>query len=198
MVDMTTPTTHVSLRLPRGWIEFDPRVPDLRAEVLRGIRAEIGLVSPEAQEQLNQLLAPLLIAVQRVAETADTILVGLFARVIEISPNEPLVVTANVVLALSPHGADLDMVRASAPGGWTVGPFDPPDGNGVRGVVVSGDMEVTDPGWDTPALARARRYFLPVPGTTRLATLSFLTPNLDLADEFAELFDAVAGSVEFS
>jgi hypothetical protein len=43
------------------------------------------------------------------------------------------------------------------------------------------------------------QWLVPVPGTAKLAVLSFATPNTDeiLADSFAELFAAIASSLDF-
>ena len=64
-------------------------------------------------------------------------------------------------------------------------------------VLVAGPTEVDSPGWSGPQEAVLRRYFVPVPGMDRVAALSFLTPNLDLAEDFAELFDSVAATLRF-
>ena len=42
------------------------------------------------------------------------------------------------------------------------------------------------------------QYFVPFPGGDRLAVLSFSTPNVSLADAFAEVFDAIASTLQWS
>lgn len=41
------------------------------------------------------------------------------------------------------------------------------------------------------------QYFVPFPDGNRLAVLSFSTPNVALADAFAEVFDAIAGTLRW-
>ena len=42
------------------------------------------------------------------------------------------------------------------------------------------------------------QYFVPVPGGDRLVVLTFSTPIAALADGFAGLFDAIAGTLRFT
>lgn len=41
------------------------------------------------------------------------------------------------------------------------------------------------------------QYFLSVPDTDRMLALTFATPNVDLAAQFEELFDTIAGTLEW-
>jgi len=41
------------------------------------------------------------------------------------------------------------------------------------------------------------QYFVPFPQGDRLAVLTFSTPNVGLADAFAEVFDAIAGTLQW-
>jgi len=194
---MTTPTTAVQLRLPRGWIEFDPRAADLSTEIMRAAHDEWGTeVPPELQPHLAKLLGPLVVDVRRMSSNVDAVLVGMYVRAIAMEGAElPLVLTANAVLAISPPYVALDHVRENLAAGWTAEPVDLPAGRGVKS---QGPTQITDPEWDGPVSAQAFRFFLPVPGTPRLAILSFVTPNLDFVDAFADVFDAVAESLSFS
>lgn len=186
-----TGATSVSLSLPTGWIELDPRAPDLVAELERAIG-----VPDEAREGALALLAPLAVELARSAAAADVVVVGLYAQAIPIEgADEPFVVTAHALLALSPDGTDLDEALAGlSRDGRDVAPVDLPAG---AGVLATGETEVRDPSWETAITARTRRYFVPVPGTSRMAALSFLTPNLDLADQFDDVFAAIAETLEF-
>lgn len=180
--------TSVSLDLPTGWLELDPREPDLVGE----LRRKVG-VPAEANEAAVALLAPLALELARSTAGADILLVGFFAQAIEIDgADEPFVVTANVVLAVSPPVAGLDEARAALDG--DIRPVDLPAGVGV---VATGETTIRDPQWEEDVPARTRRYLVPVPGTDRLVALNFLTPNLDLADQFDEVFDAIAETLEF-
>lgn len=187
---MTRPDT-VSLQLPTGWIELDPREPDLVGELRKAID-----VPDDADDAAVAVLAPLALELARTAAGADMVLVGFFAQAIEIDGvTEPFVITANVVLAVSPQVGSLDEVRAALEGSdTTISPIDLPAG---AGVLATGSTEIRDPDWEGSVPARTRRYLVPVPGTDRIAALNFLTPNLDLADQFDEVFDAIAATLEF-
>ena len=124
-------------------------------------------------------------------------LVGLFARAIEVDgTDDPYVLTAHVMLSLSPPVNGLDEVRAGLDGhADRVTQVDLPAGPGV---VAVGRTEVRDPSWSSSVPAHSRRYVVPVPGTPTMAILSFLTPNLDLIEQFDEVFAAVAETLSFS
>lgn len=183
--------TSVSLQLPAGWVELDPREPDLVAELGRAIG-----IPPEARDGALALLAPMALALSRSVDASDVVLVGFYAQAIEIDGSaEPFVVTANVMLAVSPQVGGMDEVRAALKtAGDDIRPVDLPAG---AGVLSTGETQVSDPAWDATVPARTRRYLVPIPGTDRMAALSFLTPNLDLADQFDEVFAAVAETLEF-
>lgn len=189
---MSTQVNTVSLTLPTGWREFDPRSEDLLAELERNVDVPAG-----ARDVAVSLLAPLALELRRATAASDVVLVGFFAQAIDIEgAPDPLVLTANVTLAVSPEVGGLAEVRAVLEGdGATVAPVDLPAG---AGVVSTGETLVSGDTWDGTVTARTRRYLVPVPGTSRMAALNFLTPNLDLADQFDEVFDAIAGSLSFS
>lgn len=182
---------NVSLRLPTGWIELDPQAPDLLAELERMLD-----VPEENRDSVVTLLAPLTVELARIAATTDVVLVGMYAQSVSIDgQDKPYVVSGNVVLALSPQVSGMEEVHASlAKTGGEVAPVDLPAG---AAVMSCGRTEISDPSWERSLLARVRRYLVPVPGTDRVATLNFLTPNLDLADQFDEVFDAIAQTLEF-
>lgn len=183
-----TAARSVSVQLPTGWIELDPREPELVAELQRAVD-----VPAAARDTAVALLAPLALELARAAAASDVVLIGFYAQAIEIDgAAEPFVVTANVILAVSPQVGGLDEVRAALNG--NVRPVDLPAG---AGVLATGETEISDPAWEGSVPVRTRRYLIPVPGTDRMAALNFLTPNLDLADQFDEVFDAIAATLEF-
>lgn len=51
---------------------------------------------------------------------------------------------------------------------------------------------------DPPTMVDLVQYFVPFPTADRLAVLTFSTPNLGLADAFAEVFDAIGGTLQWS
>lgn len=183
--------TSVALRLPPGWIELDPREPDLVVELERALG-----VPDEARDDVLRLLAPLALELHRTAADGNVVLVGLFAQAFPIEgADDPYVMTAHVLLSLSPPVNGLDEVRAGlAERGGQLSPVDLPAGEGVLATV---ETQIHDPSWETAVPARARHYVVPVPGTPTMAILSFLTPNLDLTEEFDEVFDAIASTLTF-
>jgi hypothetical protein len=182
-----TPPSTVSVRLPSAWIELDPRAPDLTAELERALD-----VRPGAPEAVSALLAPLALSLRRDAADGDIVLIGFLAQAVEVDAGAPpLVLTANVVLAVSPA---VDRSAAVAALGPDVEPVDLPAGPAV---LATGEVEITDPRWEGSVSARTRRYLVPVPGTDRIAVLAFQTPILDLADQFDDVFAAIAESLAF-
>ena len=51
---------------------------------------------------------------------------------------------------------------------------------------------------DTDLLVDVVEHWIPVPGTTDVLVLQGSTPCLDIADELAEVFDRIAGTLEFT
>jgi hypothetical protein len=191
---MTSPTapSSVNLQLPDGWIEVDPRQPDVLGALLHA-----AAVPEESVEVTAALLAPLATRLARLSAVADLVLAGFYSELIPVEgQEEPFLISANVTLAMSPPIGDVAQLRDLLGGDDVeVAPVELPAGPAV---LVHGVTEVDDEVWDEPQPARLRRYFVPIAGMSRVATLSFLTPNVDLADEFDEVFDAIANTVSFS
>lgn len=190
MIAPITPAT-VRLQLPEGWIEVDPREPD----ILGALRSKLD-VAPEKEEVLAALLTPLAVRLARLAAAGDIVLASFYSDVIELEDGaDPFVMTAQVTLAMSPPVGDVERLREVIGGdGVSITPVDLPAGPAV---LVAGTTEVDDEAWDAAQPAHLRRYFVPVPGISRVAALSFLTPNIDLADQFDEVFDAIAATLTF-
>jgi hypothetical protein len=51
---------------------------------------------------------------------------------------------------------------------------------------------------EPPTMVDLVQYFVPFPVADRLAVLTFSTPNIGLADAFAEVFDAIGGTLQWS
>ncbi|HYH32048.1 MAG TPA: hypothetical protein VD903_16875 [Pseudonocardia sp.] len=187
-----TAPNQIHLTLPGEWIEIDPREPDVLGALLQA-----AAVPQESAQVASALLAPLAVRLSRLSAAADLVLAGFYSELIPLEGSEdPFLVSANVTLALSPPIGDLAQLRELLGGDDVeVAPVELPAGSAV---LVSGTTQVDDEGWDGPQPARLRRYFVPVPGMSRVAALSFLTPNLDLADQFDEVFDAIAATLSFS
>lgn len=184
-------TGTVSLQLPEGWIEIDPREPD----VLGALRSKVD-VAPGNEEVLVALLAPLAVRLGRLAAAGDIVLAGFYSDLIELEDGtEPFVMAAQVTLAMSPPVGDVERLREVIGGeDVSITPVDLPAGPAV---LVAGTTEVDDEAWDAAQPAHLRRYFVPVPGMSRVAALSFLTPNIDLAEQFDEVFAAIATTLAF-
>jgi hypothetical protein len=186
--------TSISLRLPQKWVELDPRMPDIVAELRRAVGARWTSHELIAEDQLVSLLAPLGLELRRLSEAADIVLVGLYGDAVPIPGSaDPLVLTAHAMLYLSPPLGSLDEVRTELGGGAQVVFL--PAGQAVRS---SGPVTVIHPDWDGSIEAFRCTYFVPIPGGSRMAVLSFLTPSTALTEEFADVFDAVARTLTFS
>jgi hypothetical protein len=184
--------SEVHLQLPDGWIEVDPREPD----VLEAL-ASAATVPGESVEVAAALLTPLVVRLARLSATGDVVLAGFYSQLVPVEGrDQPLLISAQVLLAMSPPVGDEAQLRELLGGDDVeIAPIDLPAG---AAVVVSGTTEVDDPVWDRPQPVRLRRYFVPVAGLSRVAALAFSTPNMALSDEFDEVFDAIAGTLSFS
>ncbi|BCJ56179.1 hypothetical protein Asp14428_76540 [Actinoplanes sp. NBRC 14428] len=186
-----SPPASVSLRLPQDWAELDPRAGDLAADLRRAVEARWAAHDLISTERLVALLTPPARELRRQGEQAYVVVVGLYTDVVPVAGStEPLVVTAHAMLSMSPPVGSLDDVRRDL--GEAAETVTLPSGPAVR---LSGPVPVPAP--DGPGAAYRRWYVVPVPGTDRVATLAFLTPNTELADVFNDVFDAVADSLTF-
>lgn len=177
----------VTVRLPTGWAEIDPREADVVGELERALG-----IAPDAHEAAVALLAPLAADLSRSAATTDIVLAAFFGRAIEREGAEPLVLTANLLLAVSPPLAGGAQAGLSLPG--TVEPVDLPAG---AAVLATDQVEIRGPHWDAPVAARRRRYVVSVPNSEQVVVLHFQTPNVDLADQFDDVFAAIAETLTF-
>lgn len=185
------------MRLPEGWLDLDPREPDLLAE----LREATARQWPERQpdERVAHLLGPLLVELRGMVARADVLVVGVYADTVPVAGSpDPLLVTANVTLALSPvmttPDADALLADFGSADGVIVESVALPAGRAVRLATIT---ELDNPDWERPVPALLRRYLLPVPALSRVAVLTFLSPNLELADAFDVVFAAVANTVRF-
>lgn len=188
----------VRLSLPQGWIELDPRTADLSAELRRSATEQWG--DQVDVETLDHAAAPVTAELRRLSASLDLLLAGCFVDVVpaEEERGEPLVLSATVMLALSPEVGGLAEIRGSLAArtdeDLRIVTVDLPAGSSV---LAAGSTGLRRPEWTETVPAVFERYFVPVPGLGRAAVLSFLTPNLDMADEFSSLFRVIAESLTF-
>lgn len=176
----------VFLRLPGGWKELDGSASSAATQL-----DNLGF-----EESARSLVAPLLNELQLAASQAETLVIGVFSHVYPLEDgNDPLVISAQIVLAVSPTGFGLGesqkWLRAMA---GETRPISLPAGQGVLHV---GETQLKHPAWRSGVPARTRRYVVPVPGRDKIAVLNCVTPNIDLAEKFDEVFDAIARTLEF-
>lgn len=193
---MNGTATSVSLRLPQEWLELDPRADDMLEEIRRAVEGKWSLTLDD--DRLVSLLAPMAVEVRRLAAAEEVVLIGVYSQAIPVENDLPLVVTGHVVLAISPPLADIEAALGQLldpTGGRTVAPVELAAGAGVRD---DGLTTITHPDWDGPVEAYQRRFCVPVPGHDRLAVLAFLTPNVELKEAFAPVFDAIAETLAFA
>jgi hypothetical protein len=197
-----TGTPTLSLVLPSDWYELDPRSEDLVA-ALREALADVDLGGLDEDTAVT-LLAPAALELRRITQLTDMVLFGGYATAVPVDGAEwPYVVSASVTVMLSPPtgGDGLGEVREALERQTQrderadVRVVTLPAGPAV---VASGRTLLSDESWDEPVEACTRRYFIPVPGSDRLAVLAFLTPNVVLVEHFGQVFDAIAESVAFS
>lgn len=195
---LEAPTQQIRVRLPKNWLEIDPRAQDLRAELARTTREHYG--DDVDEDLITRLAGPLAIELRRLTASTDLILAGFFAEIVDTGSPQPMLITANVAIALSPPVGDLQQVRRQIERDARDADVEITTRELPAGLAVStaGHLEVANPGWSDTVPAFTRRFYLPVPGLGRVAALTFVTPNLDLVEQFDEVFAAIAGTVSFS
>jgi hypothetical protein len=176
--------TRVRLGLPAGWRAIDGRGTTLEDDLelalsdvwQGGDKSGRDDVVAAFGERLRTLLGQ-----------ADVLLIGFAAARLD-----TVIVQANVVVTLMRDTTDLAVLRARV--------ADREGDLAVRVVTLAcGAVVVAFGRSDTEegAVFRAE-YFVPVPDTDQVLLLAFRTPNVELADRFGPVFDAVAGSIEFA
>jgi hypothetical protein len=185
--------TGVRLQLPKSWLEVDPRVTDLDAEILRTL-AEHGADTSD-ESTVARFVAPLGAELRRLSAHVDVVLAGFFTEYVDSGDDGVQVFTANVTVALSPHtgagaGARSEIDREARATGTEVGVHEL---SGGPALTTWGRVRLPGTGTD----AFTRRFHIPVPGLDRIAVLAFVTPNVDFAAEFDRLFTTIADTFRF-
>lgn len=185
-------TRSVSIRMPRGWLEIDPRNPDVTAELVRTAREQWG--DGIDAERIARHVAPVASGLRAMAEETGLVLAGFFADFLA-GEDGDLLLTASVTLAISPPVGIADVrhdLYARSAEKISIRTVDLPAGEGV---LATCEVDLRSPEWTGSGLMQ--RYFVPVPESSRFAVLSLFTPNRDLADLFADVFGAIAESLRF-
>lgn len=196
---MDTLSTRVTFGLPPAWYRWDPEDP-------------MGMTSREVDNRIAQ--RPALAAIR---QTLLRVLTGFWddaaaqqavaaAALVEPAPDTALVASLVVVEAERDHLGDEDGEVASLLGllgrnspfdirPRTVEAVDLPAGRAVRLARLArtdgagpGEMEV---------VVEMVQHWLPVPGAGTIVVLAGSSPCLHAAEELAQTFDAIAGSVAF-
>jgi hypothetical protein len=197
-MSLQTPARQIRVRLPKNWLEIDPRAEDITAELTRTARGHYG--DDVDEDLIARLAGPLALELRRLTATTDLILAGFFAEIVDTGSPQPMLITANVAIGLSPPVGDLQHVRRQIEQDARDADIEITTRELPAGLAVStaGHLDVEHVGWSDTVRAFTRRFYLPVPGLDRVAALTFVTPNLDLIDEFDEVFAAIAGTLAFS
>ena len=189
-------TSTVTVNLPDGWLEIDPRQPDIAAELRRTVRERLDIEADT--ERVVQITAPLATELRRLTAETDVLIAGFFAELIP-AGQQQLLTTASLILAISPPVQGLAEVRralaAKSAHRMRIRTVDLPAGESV---VSTATITLTRPEWPDTIPALLTHYFIPVPDSDRIATLCLLTPNVDLTDAFDSVFEAIAESVAFT
>ncbi|WP_410633780.1 hypothetical protein [Amycolatopsis sp. cmx-4-83] len=185
--------TGVWLQLPETWLEVDPRVPDLDAEVLRTLAEHGADTNDEAA--VAQFVAPLSTELRRLSAHVDVVLAGFFTEYVDSDSGGLQVFTANVTVALSPHvgegaGVRGEIEREARAAGTEIGVHDL---SGGPALTTWGRVRLPHTGTE----AFTRRFHIPVPGLDQVAVLAFVTPNVDFAAWFDRLFTTISDTFRF-
>ncbi|MGW6445781.1 hypothetical protein [Lentzea sp. NPDC055074] len=186
-------TRSVSIRMPRGWLEIDPRNPDVTAELTRTAREQWG-EGVDAQ-RIAQHVAPVASGLRALADETGLVLAGFYADFLTGENDTTSLLTANATLAISPPVSITDLrhdLYARSAEKISIRTVGLPAGEGV---LASCEVDLRGTAWTGSGLMH--RYFVPVPDSSRFAVLSLFTPNRDLADLFSDVFGAIAESLRF-
>jgi hypothetical protein len=196
----------LSIATPATWVQLDLD-PATRAASIQRLVKERAEAFPEAARFGPELARSLEATVAAAQEQG-----GVFAAVFStVSDGKP--VGASVVVSLIPRAnpstetsvGDPRRVLAEGFRERYAGPetdvavVDLPPGPATRvRRRLRAEVPVGSGGPAVGADVEQVQYFVPLPGVTHLALLSFSTPNLGLAEPFGELFEAMARTLTWT
>lgn len=210
MTETSTPMNSFVLTLPEGWVE----VPSDPEELVTRISDRIASTRPGALDDIEVRRS--LFLLRRLAERAQQAGLALSAATLESIDGEAeeddgaylLAATAWLAVLPAEHFGvpvvTFEQLRAAvdeSPGGSQVERLhdpvlvDLPGGAAMRDSTLSRRPLGDGTAEQVPILDV--RYHTIVGEGEGLAVLGFLTPNVELADELGELFEAIAQTLEF-
>lgn len=189
------------LTVPASWYELELR-PESAGPALRAAVRSRGASDPLLRDQGERLVSELLKVVRAAQKRGAIYAAGTF----ELFDAVPVLASVMVSVVAIPPDETGDVLsqlgtmtsrEAEEPGGtWRrVMPVDLPDAGPAGRVVGVEDLPVTD--------EMAIRYVvmhtvIPIPGADGALVVSCGTPNLPLANELLDLFDAITGTFQFA
>jgi hypothetical protein len=194
----------VSLSLPDSFqeldLELDPRI--VVGPIGAAVDEHLALLDVDVDPVTRADLVERAVATLEQARRGDAVLAALALDVADGLP--PLQAYVFEHCVAGPDGTDQGALDQLAATMTRVSVFDA--GQPVAEVVGLDDHPAVrcvgllqvDPAAPSTPLVAARQYWIPVAGTGTLALISCWTPQLHLADELGELFDAIASSVRIS
>lgn len=212
---MTQPVTERSgaapagytLRFPDSWwhLDLDPSTRDV--SIRRRIESEVKKVPQLSREQVDELVRSTR-RTAREAHARGALRASGMLRILR-AGSGPLVLSATtVVLRMSvPDDQSEDLADLVVAAGMQLGTE--AEGSGLPpGEVELVELPQIGPVGritkieevdyrGTPVATAMRHTLIPVPGSRDYLVLASSTPNVDLADQFYEVFDAIAESFRF-
>lgn len=184
---------------PADWVDVDlDRSGDIGPLVR--LVASRSTLTPEQAAEAEDVLE-MLAAANALAEAHGAVFASVLSQVVE---GEPVSASLFVAVRHEPGGGTRDVEALarrlrrqprSTPVPHDLGVVTLPAGQAVR---TRGRTSARPVGPSGPTVeVDTVQYFLPLPDGDGLLVLTFSTPNLPLADAFAELFDAMAGSISW-
>ncbi|MGW0866151.1 hypothetical protein [Streptomyces sp. NPDC002611] len=196
-----------TLRFPDSWwqLDLDPSTRD--ASIRRRIESQVKKAPRLSREQVEELIRSTR-RTAREAHARGALRASGMLRILK-AGSGPLVLSATtVVLRISvPEGQSEDLADLVVAAGVQLG--DQAEGTGLP----PGEVELVElphvgaagritriedvDHQGTPVPTAVRHTLIPVPNSRDYLVLASSTPNVDLADQFYEVFDAIAESFRF-
>ncbi|WP_435281565.1 hypothetical protein [Streptomyces koelreuteriae] len=196
-----------TLRFPDSWwqLDLDPSTRD--ASIRRRIESQVKKAPRLSREQVEELIRSTR-RTAREAHARGALRASGMLRILK-AGSGPLVLSATtVVVRISvPEGQSEDLADLVVAAGVQLG--DQAEGTGLP----PGEVELVElphvgaagritriedvDHQGTPVPTAVRHTLIPVPNSRDYLVLASSTPNVDLADQFYEVFDAIAESFRF-